>query len=324
MCRANNHDNPSLSPPLIKTIKLLNRCIDLSRPKFYYQPFCWSCSDLEEQRIHWSTKQFRRNDLTCAAGLVGMAVLAKSIMIRFAESRKVVEALMNDKIQLTPREWSDLVESKLDNQSLDGQMIRILARVPGLMERARKAISMENADSSSQSKLRKECQALGGQLQPIMATARSHLDKNDLSLLSNHVDPPQNTYFVHALRSRSYGFALMVNAILQRISHCLGEDVPDYSDQSRHLAQDIITLAVIARRYRPLGSMYMITCLTAAYVVTDDLTIQNASAALIQQYRTDLSGPNTKSWTSSELDWLRQRFMLRESCTYDEAFHTYV
>lgn len=201
--------------------------------------------------------------------------------------------------------------------------MRILARVPNLMQRARSAMTTEDVQNTDLQPLKTECQELYSKIELILAAARAYLGKDDISLLSDYTGPPQRMTFVHAFRTRSYGFALMAAILIDCIARSLDNRRQDDSNHLRCFAQEIIELAKIAQVYRPLGSMYMLACLSAAYIATDDSTTQAMSADLLQDYRMDLSGPNTTP-LKKELDWLKQRFMLKEIGTYDEVFHSYV
>ena len=236
---------------------------------------------------------------------------------------KIVEALLNDTVDLTTHQWKVLVEEEIDNSTSDGELMRILSRMPIIMRHGRAVLSLKSRDQLTISKLLLACNELHDRLGPVFKSMRSRLDTSDLSLLSEYIGPSSQMAFVHASFSRSYALASMAGCMLNRITCSLGNSVDSLEEESLLFAQEIIVLAHLARKNRPLGSQYMLACLPGAYVATDDPTIKDESAKLMEEYRVDAFGVTSQS-PQEELNWLKQRFILRESRAYKEVFTSYV
>ena len=230
---------------------------------------------------------------------------------------------MNDKIQLTKDEWASLVENKLENHSLDGQVLRVLAQIPLLIRRARLCMAADSSDVFEREQLHKEACDIRTQLQPLLQQVRARLDRNDLDLVADYAGPPQQHRLVHVIYVRSYGFTLMAGIIIDLICDSLNMgQAPSNEEEMRGFAEDIIALALIAKKYRPLGSIIMLGCLCASHAATLDEHIQQRSAELLQEYRVDFAGPDAKPY-DEELRWVRQRFTLKETRLYLQAFENY-
>jgi len=227
--------------------------------------------------------------------------------------------LTNDKVTLTKRQWTELVTNQLDTQSLDGQLLRILAQVPDLMQRARSVMKSKTINYTTLAQLMEEAKGLCDNVLPFLGKTRAYLHENDLSLLSIHHGPSYGLLATHAFRLRSYGWALTVSIIVYRVAESLDLERQKHKEQLHYLAQEIIKVAESSGRYRPLGSMYLILSLSAAHMATDNITIQASSVKWLEDYRTDFSGPKTKLLTT-EMTWLKERFLLRERRAYDEIY----
>ncbi len=197
-------------------------------------------------------------------------------------------------------------------------MMRILSRVPEIMRRGRNALRAEYSSSHDYSQLLEESQELRHRLHNVVSSLQAFLDLDDLSLLSNYTGPPSIKSLMHAIRSRSYALALTCGCFINRIISSLGGQTEEIVQESLQFSRSIICIGYIATKYRPLGSLYMLLCLVGSYVATDDLSIQAESIVLMKEYRQDLFGPPLKP-PEKGLTWLRDRFRLRESCTYEEA-----
>ena len=237
--------------------------------------------------------------------------------------RQVVEALLDDKVNLSRQQWKELVEDQIDKTSPEGELMRILSRVPDLIRRGRAALSLVPRDHSALSEYQSECGELRNRLNPILASMRSRLDQSSLSLQSDRFGPASRKAFVHPIIARSYALALMGGCFLNRIASSLGEAMQSLVEESLQYSREIIGLAHLARKYRPMGSQYMLACLPASYVATTDLAIEDQSAALMRDIRMETFGVASHS-SQEELNWLKRRFSLKETRPYEDVFDSYI
>lgn len=214
---------------------------------------------------------------------------------------------MSDKIQLTKEEWTNLIENKLEGDSPDGQVLRVMAQLPSLIRRARPCMEEDWLYYIEILELYDEACEIRKQLQPVLVQIRGRLHSDDLNHLAEFTGAPSGYPLVHSLYVRSYGFALISGIIIDLICDSLDmSQGASHLVELRHFAKDIIALALISRQCRPLGSMLMMACLCASYAATEDAEIQSMSATLLEEYRLDFAGPDTRRY-DGELQCLRQR-----------------
>lgn len=243
---------------------------------------------------------------------------------------QVVEAIFNDRIILNEQEWEDLVVCHLNITDLDGPWLHALAQLPDIMHRARTHLQHNSLHGEALSQFANEIRDLRASLQPCIDDARAALDEEDLGLLANYTGDPSLEQTIHAIRSRRYGVILTAGMIINSLGKNFDTDTDpamggfDYAGDSLFMALETLRLAAVARQYKPLGSMYMILCLSIACVATEDAFVNAAGRDLLREYRADFWMMPQPTALENELFWMKSRFMLMEQGTYEEVWQRYV
>ncbi|EFQ99034.1 hypothetical protein MGYG_02046 [Nannizzia gypsea CBS 118893] len=193
----------------------------------------------------------------------------------------VFEGLLNQKIQFTPEEWKTLVENHLDGVTPEGRMMRSVAKVPGLLNRARK--------------IRKD----GGTDENLLidALAAYHLAKgaaDELRIKYNKARFPKEGQFsfkdpivmAHSFYQRSFGLSLTVAIILSCVVTGIDPDNAVVVDPSTYI-DEILEIAGSATIYRPLGASFVPMCLMMAWISTGDVTRRATIEAALKAYEND-------------------------------------
>lgn len=241
--------------------------------------------------------------------------------------RKVLEALLDDKVQMTGREWQELVENKLDPQSAESQAICLLSRVPDIMQRARVALSTN--DHAELTVLASESAEIREKFQPLPDVWRARLTDDFAEIVDSsgtcHRSTPQRSLtdssslvpyrrrrLAHLIYIRCYAFVLLCGIMINLVGGSLKPHLTGFKDQLRLFAEEIIKLASVWSSYRPLGSLATLYCLTAAYVATEDSQIMRSSLDLLREFASDFYEPADLTTCKTWLERLRRRLTLKD------------
>lgn len=234
--------------------------------------------------------------------------------------QQIFEALVNDNVRLSQQEWVDLVENKLNADSLSGQMMRCAARLPSLMRRGRTAL--DSFDDMKITEVLSDLQALHYSYKTILSQFQAQLGINPTHLTEPELQAPQES-LQWMISSRLYGTAITLGIALNCLLQGLEGPSDELAEHSRYMAQDILALARTSTQYRPLGSMYLIICLPFAWIATDDQQIRNEADWWLALYREDFAGLGVGT-LNTELAWLKDRFALREVGSYEKVWENAV
>lgn len=225
---------------------------------------------------------------------------------------QVVESLVNDKIDLTEEEWTNLVENDLD-PGADGKWLQCMTAVPRLVRRSQHALSSATSSNRCDSVnmmilgtdvLRQECKTA-------IAAARSRFDGFDESRVSAGF-----ISHYHATYMRSLAMALSTGVLLNCVRRRLANDSPLVQEELSRWSVEILALAEAALQYRPLGSASMAMCLCIAWTgATDPVVAAKVMNALIEYDRVCL-GTVSQIWKDVLVD-LEKRFGLEGTATID-------
>ncbi|KAH8701567.1 hypothetical protein BGW36DRAFT_371117 [Talaromyces proteolyticus] len=186
------------------------------------------------------------------------------------------EALWNDKIELSPNEWSSLVENDYDTNLPEGQLMLIFSRVPFLMHRGR------NATEES------EFTALREEIRPMYDTSRSILsDIQSCYHDINRIPIAERSRYLHAYHQRIYSLALTIVTVLNCISSALDPGSIDLQSDAIYMVNEILALCDESSDYRPLGASCNILALMVAYVATTDPITKCLVESAFTDYQTD-------------------------------------
>ncbi|KAG0158213.1 hypothetical protein PDIDSM_5726 [Penicillium digitatum] len=159
------------------------------------------------------------------------------------------EGLYNDAIDLSPEEWDTLVKNEFDQDQPEGQILRCLARAPGLLKRGKRAVRVGEDLTLLALEVRpiyKKCKLLLGELK-----ARTvEFETTELGTMTD-------TFLGRILRAhylRTYGIGLAITTAFNCILQTL--DPSDYicRVESRSLVNDTLGHAQESNLYRPVGA----------------------------------------------------------------------
>jgi hypothetical protein len=189
------------------------------------------------------------------------------------------------------------VKNKLEKVSSAGQMLRCLARVPGIVECGRSAL--RHTQEAKLTELRDETRDLYN---------ASIIILRDLH--GSYLAAARNS-LLYANFQRLYGLALfttgLINCLLRSLSSELERD--SLKVEAAHFASEVIVLAEEAAIFRPLGSSYMMLCLPIAWISTTDIATKRLVEKHWKDYASDF--PTTKV-SQLELESTSRQFSLVE------------
>ena len=222
---------------------------------------------------------------------------------------------------MTHQEWQDLVCNDLDITTIDGQMMKCLSRLPHLMDRGRSALKTAKPNDPSLQDLLIEAHALRQESSFYLAALRERCQNLDHSIATTYpwmldqgsMDGLRK--ILHAHFSRSYGMALAISLIVNCVLLALQGDDSAIRQESKQFACEVVELADVVRVYRPLGAMYMVICLAAAYVSVEEKELKQKIGAYITDYQRDIKGEGSTLYDDG-LRQIQRRFKL-QPCKQD-------
>ena len=201
---------------------------------------------------------------------------------------------------MTPQQWQDLVCSPIDIDTSDGQMMKCFAQLPDLMRRGRQAMKSSTMSMFDRSRIAEEMHALRDSFTPILKDLRDRWQDADDSTMMQYMQC--HTFMqskalcgiIHAHYARSYGMALTCGIILNCMLVAIEGDISGLDEESSQLSDEILYLAGAVNQYRPLGTLYMVICLVAAWAVVADPTKKTKAETWLVSYQSDTQGPSAK------------------------------
>ena len=211
------------------------------------------------------------------------------------------ESLYNSRINFSHEEWTRLVKDPLDRELPKGNMVYCLAHVPDLMRRGRIALITNSST-----------QGLIYEARHQYNMVKASVDKlREAYETSKAPSSPQATR-LHAHHQRMFGLGLAIVLIFHSLLQGLGDNSLGLCFDSQRCCEDVLDLAEHARPFRPLGSSYVLLCLTTAWVATTDDVLRESIVALYEDYQDDFPHSTNKK-LSRCLDSTRDRLhLLRE------------
>ncbi|KAF3480357.1 uncharacterized protein GIQ15_05704 [Arthroderma uncinatum] len=194
----------------------------------------------------------------------------------------IFEGLLNNKIQFTAEEWKTLVENHLDGAAPEGKMMRCVAQVPSLLQRARKL----RRDGVEDPTLLADAMASYKDAKDAAEELRAKYKKAQLPTEGefSFKDP---IVMAHSFYQRSFGLSLTVAMILNCVVAGIDCENPEFSAESTRYVDEILEIAGSATIYRPLGASFVPLCLMMAWVGTGDVATRKTLEAALKEYEAD-------------------------------------
>ena len=257
-----------------------------------------AASVLKHRGFHGPDDDFERILLLTLRGPV-VGPSSVTIEIYITNSLKIFEALWNDNIQLSQQEWRDLVLSKLDNSSVVTAWLTYLATVPDLRRRCMYAMRHASTVSSPS-------------LTDLASETKSTLERCSINLVELRERLNGMTGLVYVDRLRSLSMALFTAIIFGCMYDALSCRPLSSGSVAAQWSREILQLAYIAVKYRPLGSMTMIVCLEVAWVGAADEMIRREIKTLLSEYHRECMGQISEAELTESLAFTARRFLLRD------------
>ena len=211
---------------------------------------------------------------------------------------------------MTQQQWKDLVYNTIDISTIDGQMMKCLAQLPDLMDRGRHALRSLSLPDPVLVGIQEEVRDLRHSFGSNLESLRNRWIDTDSSIAMQYPGFMQQKPIIHAHFSRSYGMALALGIILNCMLAALDGNISEFDEESSQLSNEVLNLAEIVDQYRPLGTMYMILCLVAAWVGTKGWAQRAFLKMRLTSYIKDVHGPSAKG-PSADLERIEKRFYLK-------------
>ncbi|KAF3406973.1 hypothetical protein DPV78_001789 [Talaromyces pinophilus] len=209
------------------------------------------------------------------------------------------EGLFNENIELDPQDWISLVGNELDQNIPEGKLMRYLANIPSILRRARAATNAS------------EIAILRDELRPVYEASQKlllQLHKQWADGRTLDVDNVLKNVILHAYYQRAYGIGLLIVTIFNWVLRAFTPpfDAIGLIADSTNLVTQILELAEVANRYRPLGAGYILIVLSAAWLAASNDNESVAVNILLQEYRQDFPLRATDRFMI-ELRWMAEQ-----------------
>ncbi|KAL8715702.1 MAG: hypothetical protein Q9220_000369 [cf. Caloplaca sp. 1 TL-2023] len=223
-----------------------------------------------------------------------------------ADLQKVFEALSNETIQFSPEEWKYLIGDEVDPTATDGKWFQCLAHIPELMKQCKAALNTQPRSIFQLLGLQYEARSLLDKCETYIKEFRDRMNR----FIENALPGPLTENIkAHHLRTLGLGLStgIILNCILGRL------DVYDESlaETSSRWSEEINQLSEVAAKYRPLGALAMVLCLSMAWVGAGNPQTRQWSEELIVDYHRVCIGKVSHCWRA-DLEKHRKRFTLRD------------
>ncbi|KAJ6095721.1 transcriptional regulator family: Fungal Specific TF [Penicillium sp. IBT 16267x] len=261
---------------------------------------CWSGHAEGAAQILKARKQCKPRDL-----------FEKKLFLSLRGS-VLFEGLFNDRINLTQKEWNNLVTSEFDENTPEGRLLGCLARGPDMMRRGRQALQAGTDFTLVHAEILTSYQTCHENLLELKIRAvENDISSLDMTSFSKSAEKSVRDFF-YAHYQRSYGIGLVVtlffNCMLGALVMNDGEDDTVSSDATE-LVEEVLALAERSVIYRPVGAAYLLICLAAAWAATSDPVLKAKVMVALNDYRGDFRVRDPVD-LSQGLEWTAEHLRL--------------
>ncbi|KAJ5759272.1 hypothetical protein N7520_006428 [Penicillium odoratum] len=219
------------------------------------------------------------------------------------------EGLFNDRINLTQKEWDELVTNEFDEHTPEGRILQCLARGPNVMCRGR-YILQAGIDPVS---IRAEIWPLYQKCKENLLDLKKRAINNDISTVDMaQVSKGAEKFvqeFFYAHYQRTYGIGLVVTLFFNCMLGALGTGNDGVFFDATELAEEVLALAERSVIYRPVGAGYLLICLSAAWAATSDTVLKAKLLVALNDYQADFRIRDPTHLTH-ELEWTAEHLRL--------------
>ncbi|KAF7719629.1 Fungal Zn(2)-Cys(6) binuclear cluster domain-containing protein [Penicillium ucsense] len=198
------------------------------------------------------------------------------------------ENIFNKEMELGQEEWETLIILKYDVTKPEGRLLLALSRVKDVMSRA-KLLLYTGTDTTG---ILDELWALYIACKLDVDQLRQARMITDLSA-AQHVPPgPRRDWLVRLLtvyKDRLYGLGIVITLIFNSMLQSLDLHTASLQADAYAYTEEILWLNDESECLRPVGSGYMILCLTVAWVATTDLVQRETLTRWLYEYQHDFN-----------------------------------
>ncbi|KAL8652272.1 MAG: hypothetical protein Q9226_004341 [Calogaya cf. arnoldii] len=241
-------------------------------------------------------------------GIIGQVNDFESALLWNLRSSVVAEALLNEDVGFTLQEWRTLVEQRIDTTSNHGKLIHCLAQLPALMKKSKAALRFGESAIICVPELVLDTRTLREQCKIIIEKLRHRLEICE----EGELHPFEFKNHLHACRLRVMGLALAAGIILNCILSALDGITIDIRRENACFSDEMIKIARICSRYRPLGSMFFLSNLTFAWIGAFSRDRRERIKAMLIEYELECLGQNFTNWDLL-LEQRRRRFTIDDA-----------
>ncbi|KAJ5168779.1 uncharacterized protein N7482_004373 [Penicillium canariense] len=220
------------------------------------------------------------------------------------------EGLFNERIQLTQEEWDSLIVNKYDGGNPEGRMLLNLSRAPSILRRARLFARTASDPSGVQDELWAVYQACMINLDQLKESSI----KKDLSVATAMPRPDrawvERLLLIHY--DRIYGIGLVITLFFNCMLQALGLHNDAVQSDACYFTEEILMLAETSELLRPVGSGYLIICLTTAWAATKDPEQRARAMMWLHDYHSDFNFRQL-DYLQKELEWTAGHLNLADS-----------
>lgn len=221
---------------------------------------------------------------------------------------QLFEGLFNDRINLTPEEWTQLVTNDLDVNTPDGEMLRSLPLAPTLLQRAR-TVHQKHTDPTQ---IRDEIWSIYQNCKETRRHIKARSVESDIfAVPTNKMSPSERALvarLIYSHNQRTYGHGLSITLFYNCVLNALGGTDPITTFDSQYLSEEGIALAERSNIYRPIEIGYLSICLTAAWAAATDQGLRDRIIRLVE-YSDDFKLRGSR-YMRRELEWTAEHLRL--------------
>lgn len=222
---------------------------------------------------------------------------------------QLFEGLFNDRINLMPDEWTQLVTNDLDTNTPGGEMLHSLSHAPALLQRARTI----HQDHNDPSQVRDEIWSIYQSCKGTLSHHKARSVETEISAIPRNKTSPGErdlvAQFTYSHYQRTYGIGLAITLFYNCMLSALGGADAIAAFDAEYLAEEVMALAERSNIHRPIGTGYLSICLVVAWAATMDQSLRDRIMGPLVEYSSDFKLRDSR-YMRSELEWTAEHLRL--------------
>ena len=224
---------------------------------------------------------------------------------------QVVSAITAIDVNFSPRQWEEIVESDLDDGTLEGATMSCLAKIPDLIRRGRHAKAYHNLDLDSLGLVKCDLQSLDVKFAAVLEALRQRLHTRAVTPTSQIIARIFGPEAVHSIYLRMYSLGIATEILIVSLLVELDSTLGFLTERLERASHEMIDLADEATQWLPLGAMSMVPCIEIAWSGAQQACTRDALFARWMSYAGVLGYTLTSSQGTQYLKQVQSRMTLR-------------